>query len=145
MSSDFEGPIDYARIKRHYDNDDYVALSFTTNQDYYTIGTQAYLSNQNLPTTNPGWIVFASLQPAVPSWFATAYSGVPWPGSGVPAFEEKTIMFYASAACYVRFAGSTNVQHLIPANTYMIFHRRCFMFFFQGVSTTGTLNVWIQG
>jgi hypothetical protein len=144
------GGLDYNLLKRQFDNDDYAPdIPFTATQDYYTIGTMAYISNPTLYSpimgSVTGWILFKHGQAAAPAWFSSI-SGTPavWP-SPSPAFEAKDIMFYATTDCYVRFGGATNVQHLIPALTYVRFHRRCLIFFFQQKSAPGTLRVWIEG
>jgi hypothetical protein len=151
MSLDVQGGINYALLKRHYDCDDYVLLPFTATQDYYVVGLVAYLADPNVPDANRGWTLFSPNQPAMPAWLATliALGIIPpftWPAQ-VPAFEAKDILFLSTADCTVRFEGSLRVAHLIPANTYMRFHRRCLMFFFQAGATgaPGNLNVWIEG
>ena len=149
MSSTVKGGIDYGLVKRHYDCDDYVAIPFTATQDYYTVGTMAYLSDPTVPDVLKGWTLFAHNQPAMPTWLTTliALGAIPtfvWPAV-VPAFEAKDILFRSDQDCYVRFAGSARVQHLIPANTYMRYHTRCLMFFVQSAGVSGTLNAWIEG
>lgn len=149
MSHEVKGGINYALVKRHYDCDDYVAIASTVNQDYYTVGTMAYLSDTTVPDVWRGWTFFAHGQPAMPAWLATliAFGVIPtftWPPQ-VPAFEAKDLLFHCDQNCLVRFEGSSRVQHYIPQNTYMRFHRRCFMFWVQRDTVDGTLRVWIEG
>jgi len=146
VSKDVKGGIDYALVKRHYDCDDYATIPFTATQDYYVVGTMAYLSDPNVANAERGWCLFAHGQSGAPAFLAAllAAMGISWP-SKTPAFEAKDILFLSTQNCYVRFEGSSRVQHLIPANTLMRFHRRCFMFFVQRVSVDGTLSVWIEG
>jgi hypothetical protein len=141
MSLNIRGGIDYAILKRYYDADDYAAIPFTDTQDYYVVGTMAYINDPNVVNPERGWCLYAHGQPAPPAWLPP---GTPWPAE-VPAFEAKDILFYADQDCYVRFEGSSRVQHLIPANTFMHFHRRCFIFFVQAVSLPGTCRVWMEG
>ena len=149
MSQDMVSGTDYARVKRHYDADDYAAVPFTANQDYYIIGTMAYLSDPTVYNIFNGWTLYTHGQSAMPTWLSTLITlGVvpafTWP-TQMPAFEAKDILFRSDQDCYVRFAGSARVQHLIPANTYMRYHRRCLMFFVQSAGVNGTLNCWIEG
>ena len=138
MSSDIKGGIDYALVKRHYDNDDFVQLAVTATPQSYVVGTMAYLADTTLPTTKEGWTIFT---PSAPIPIIYQLSGI---ASG-PAFEVKDILFYSTEDCYVRFEGPTRVQHLIPANTYMRFHRRCLVFYVVRVSVSGLLSVWMEG
>jgi hypothetical protein len=141
-----KGGLDYALLKRHYDNDDFVSIGYGANEDYYVVGTMAYLNDPTVATAHPGWGSFTHGQPAAPTFLAAilAALGVSWPAI-TPAFEAKDILFYASTDCYVRFEGSSRVQHLIPVTTFVRFHRRCLMFFIQRVLADGTLYVWLEG
>ena len=147
--SDVKGAIDYGLIKRHYDADDYASIPFTANQDYYIVGTMAYLSDPSVYNILDGWTLFTHGQPIMPAWLATLIAAgiIPtfaWPAQ-FPAFMGKDILFLSDQNCLVRFKGSSRVQHMIPANTYMRFHRRSLMFFVQSAGVDGTLNVWIEG
>ena len=149
MSTDLTGGLNYALLKRHYDADDYVALPFTATQDFYIVGSMAYLSDATVVNALYGWTNYTHGQPAMPAWLTTLIAAglVPtfaWPAQ-FPAFEAKDILFLSDQDCLVRFAGSLRVQHLIPANVYMRFHRRCFIFFVQSAGVNGTLNCWIEG
>jgi hypothetical protein len=146
MSRELEGGLDYARLKRHYLADDYVAIDFTAEQDYYVVGVMAYLADANVVDPTRGWTLYAHGQLAPPAFLAPTLAalGVTWPAE-VPAFEAKDILFYADHDCYIRFEGASRVQHFIPANVFIRFHRRCFMFFVQQVSAPGTLRVWMEG
>ena len=159
MSSDVQGGLNYALLKRHYDCDDYIMLRdptsgavlingipFTSQEDYYVVGTMAYLNDPTVVDVTRGWTVFAHGQPSAPNFLVPflAALGVEWP-SEVPAFEAKDLLFYADQNCWVRFEGKDRVQHFIPANTYMRFHRRCFMFWVVRDTSNGTLYVWIEG
>lgn len=149
MSEDLSGGTNFALIKRHYDADDYVALPFTATQDYYIIGMGAYFSDPTVFNVLYGWTLYTHGQPAMPTWLATliAFGIIPpftWP-TEVPAFEAKDILFRSDQDCLVRFTGPLRVQHLVPANTWMRFHRRCFIFFVQRVNTDGILNAYIEG
>ncbi len=149
MSQNVKGGLEYALLKRHYDCDDNVVLATTVNQDYYTVGMMAYLSDTTVVDATKGWTLFPHGQPAMPTWLAIliAFGVIPsfvWPAQ-VPAFEAKDILFYCTQNARVRFEGSSRVQHYIPANTYMRFHRRCFMFFVQRDTADGILRAWLEG
>ena len=149
MSQDLVGGNNYALLKRHYDADDYITLPFTATQDYYIVGMGAYFSDPTAFNPLYGWTTYTHGQSTMPTWLATliALGIIPaftWP-TQMPAFEAKDILFRSDQDCYVRFAGSLRVPHLIPANTYMRFHRRCFIFFVQSAGVNGTLNCWIEG
>lgn len=150
--------VDYSLLKRHYDCDDYTSLRvagatflngipFTATEDYYVIGSFAYLSDPTVPNFWRGWTFFTHGQPAAPAYlapFLAALGITTWPAQ-LPAFEAKDILFWADQNCWVRFEGSSRVQHYIPINTYMRFHRRCFMFWVQRDTADGTLRCWIEG
>ena len=149
MSLDFAGGINYALLKNHYDADDFVAIASTANQDYYTVGTMAYLSDTTVPDVARGWTLFTHNQPTMPTWLATliALGVIPtfaWPAQ-VPAFEAKDLLFHCDQNAWVRFEGSSRIQHYIPQNTYMRFHRRCFMFFVQRDTVDGVFRAWLEG
>jgi len=147
VSEDYKGGINYALLKRHYDCDDHVAMAFTlANQDYYVVGTMAFASDPTVINIDRGWTLFTHGQPAAPAFLAPVLAalGVSWVAA-VPSFELKDVLFYATEDCYVRFEGASRVQHYIPANTFMRFHRRCFIFFVQGVTADGLLYAWIEG
>ena len=149
MSSDITGGLNYALVKTHYDADDYIALPFTATQDYYLSGMMAYFSDPTVFNVLYGWTPHVHGQPARPAWLTTyILAGIipdfEWP-LAFPSFEAKDILFYSDQNCSVRFGGSLRVQHLIPANTYMRFHRRCFIFFVQSAGVDGTLYSWLEG
>ena len=158
MSTNLSGGINYALVKRHYDANDYTSLRiagvtylnglpFTATQTYYVVGTFAYLADPNVVDVTRGWTLFTHGQPAAPAYmlpFLAAIGITTWPAS-LPSFEAKDILFYSDQDVWVRFVGSLNVQHFIPANTYMRFHQRCFMFFVQRDTLDGSLRVWIEG
>jgi hypothetical protein len=157
MSSDVEGGLDYARLKRHYLCDDYPSLvvsgiellngiPFTAAETYYISGLMAYLNDNNVIDLDRGWTTFTHNQPVAPAYLAAilAALGVSWPAT-VPAFEAKDILFYATENCWVRFEGSSRVQHYIPKEDYIRFHRRCFIFWVQQDSVSGTLRAWLEG
>jgi hypothetical protein len=157
MSYDIKGGLDYALLKRYYDCDDYVSLRqagvtllngipFGTDETYYTVGLMAYLSDPSVVNVERSWCLFAHGQTAAPTWLAPflVALGITWP-SEVPAFEAKDILFYATQDCWVRFEGSSRVQHFIPKNTFMRFHRRCFMFWVQRDTVDGVLYAWLEG
>lgn len=159
MAQDLRGGTDYALVRRHYDNDDYVSLidpatglvllngiPFTQVEDYYVVGTMAYLHDPTVADVLKGWTPFAHGQTAPPTFLAAILTalGVAWPAQ-VPAFEAKDILFLSDQDCWVRFGGPTRVRHFIPANQFIRFHRRCFMIFVQRVAVNGTLRVWMEG
>ena len=158
MSTNLQGGINYALVKRHYDANDYTSLRlagethlnglpFTATQTYYVVGTFAYLADPNVVDVNNGWALFTHGQPAAPAYlvpFLPALGITTWPAA-LPSFEAKDILFYADQNCWVRFVGSLNVQHYIPQNTYKRYHQRCFMFFVQRDTADGTLQCWIEG
>ena len=158
MTYNIAGGLDYALLKRHYDCDDYTSLRvggvtflngipFTATEDYYVVGTFAYLSDPTVPNFERGWTLFTHGQPAAPTHmlpFLAALGITTWPAS-LPSFEAKDILFWADQNCWIRFEGSSRVQHYIPQNTYMRFHRRHFMFWVQADIALGTLRAWIEG
>lgn len=159
MSSDVQGGLNYALLKRHYDCDDYVSLidpatgfvllngiPFTAAEDYYVVGVLAYINDANVVNVERGWTPFAHGQPAAPAFLIPilAAVGITWPAQ-VPAFEAKDILFWADQDCWVRFEGSVRARHFIPANTYKRYHRRCFMFWVQRATADGILRVDIEG
>ena len=113
---------------------------------YYVVGLMAYINDVTVPDFERGWTPFVHGQAAAPVWLAPflAALGITWPPE-VPAFEAKDILFYSDVDCFVQFEQPTRVRHLIPATTFVRFHRRCFMFWVQGVAANGTLRVWIEG
>jgi len=158
MSYNIASGLDYALLKRHYDCDDYTSLRvggvtflngipFTATEDYYVVGTFAYLSDPTVVNVERGWTPFIHGQPVAPIHmlpFLAALGITTWP-AWLPSFEAKDILFYADQDCWVRFEGGSRVQHFIPANTYKRYHRRCFMFWVQADIVNGTLYVGIEG
>lgn len=147
--SDVINGIDYGLVKTHYDADDYAVIPFTGTQDYYIVGMMAYLADPTVYNIVNGWTLFAHGQSTMPAWLSTliAVGLIPnfaWP-SLFPAFMGKDILFLSDQNCQIRFVGSSRVQHTIPANTYMRFHRKSLMFFVQSAGVNGNLNVWIEG
>lgn len=134
--------IDYARLKRVYEADDYVSMAFTATEDYYIVGLMAYVSDTTVADLFAGWGLYRHNQAASPI-FLVALLG-PTLTAEVPSFEAKDILFLSTQDCYVRFDGVSRVQHRIPANTYMHFHRRCNMIFVVG-AIAGTLEAWFEG
>lgn len=158
MSKDIKGGTDYALVKRHYDADDAVTLRvsgvtilngipFTATETYYVVGLLAYLNDANVPDVLRGWTTFTHGQPGAPAYllpFLATLGITVWP-KVLPAFEAKDLFFYSDQDCWIRFEGSSRVQHFIPANTFMRFHRRCLMFFIVREDTSGTLRCWLEG
>jgi len=140
MSGDVKGGTDYALLKRHYDNYDYVQLSFAgpfaNIQQAYVVGTMAYLADTTLPTTKLGWAIYTPIAP-LPLVYQLA--GL----TQGPAFEAKDILFYASQACTLSFDSPTKVTVAIPATTFMRFHTRSFVIY--ATQAGGTLDIWIEG
>jgi len=130
--------MDYALLKRHYDNIDYAQLSFAgplaNVQQSYVVGTSAYLADTTLPTTKIGWTVYAP-QPPRPLVYQSLTQG--------PAFEAKDFLVYATQACVISFDSPTRVGVAIPANTFMHFHQRCFVIY--ATQNGGTLDIWSEG
>jgi len=158
MSFDIASGIDYAQLKRHYLCDDYSSLRvggvtflngipFTATETYYVVGSFAYLSDATVPDFWRGWTFFTHGQPAAPVYlapFLAALGITAWPAQ-LPSFEAKDMLFWADQNCWVRFEGSSRVQHFIPMTTYMRFHRRHFMFWVVSDGVNGTLRAWIEG
>jgi len=140
MSSDVKGGMDYALLKRHYDNYDYVQLSFAGPfagvQQSYVVGTMAYLADTSLITSKLGWTLYT---PTAPLPLVYQAAGL----TQGPAFEAKDILFYASQACTLSFDSPTRVTVAIPANTFMHFHTRSFVFY--ATQAGGTLDIWMEG
>lgn len=140
MAQDIKGGMDYALLKRHYDNYDYVQLNFAgpfaNVQQSYVVGTMAYLVDPTLATTKLGWTAYTPPAPLPLIYLALGLT------QG-PAFEAKDILFYATVACVVSFDSPTRVPVVIPANTFMRFHLRHFVFY--ATQNGGTLDAWIEG
>jgi len=134
------GGIDYAALKRHYENYDHVQLSFAfpfaNIQQSYVVGTSAYLADTTLPTTKLGW---TTCTPTAPRPLVYQVLGL----TTGPTFEAKDILFYATVACTISFDSPTRVTVAIPANTFMRFHIRHFVFY--ATQNGGTLDAWIEG
>lgn len=157
MSHNLQGGLRYALLKRHYDCDDYVSLlqngvvllngiPFTATPTYYISGLMAYLNDPTVVDVTRGWTLKTHGQIAAPAWLAPflAALGITWPAQ-VPAFEAKDILFYATSDCFIQFEDASRVRHFIPANTYMRFHRRFFMFWVVQSAAPGVLRVYIEG
>lgn len=140
MSGNIKGGMDYALLKRHYDNYDYVQLSFAGPfagvQQSYVVGTMAYLADPTLATTKLGWTLYT---PTAPLPLIYQVLGV----TQGAAFEAKDILFYASQACILSFDSPTRVTVAIPATTFMRFHTRHFVIY--ALQAGGTLDIWMQG
>ena len=140
MSQDISGGVDYSLLKRHYDNIDHVQLSFAgplaNVEQSYVVGTSAALANSTLPTTKPGWTIYIPTAPLPLVYQALGLT------SG-PAFEAKDILFYATQACAISLDLPTNLPIPIPANTFMHFHTKHFVFY--ATQNGGTLDAWIEG
>jgi len=67
------------------------------------------------------------------------------PGAWPNDEPAKDVLLYADQDCYVRFNRGDAVQHLIPADTYMRFQRRCTVIYVVRVSVDGTLRCWLEG
>lgn len=139
---DAQGGINYALLKVHYDADDYAAITFTAVEDFYTVGLLAYVSDSTVVDVEAGWGVFTHGQPVAPLFLGGPF--FPW-SSEVPSFEAKDILFLSTQDCLVRFDGSARVQHFIPANTPMHFHRRCTILFVVRSTADGVLQCWLEG
>ena len=144
MSTDAQGGIDYASLKRHYDADDYAAIPFTVAEDYYVVGLMAYFSDATVIDIERGWGICAHGQTNYPTW-AAALGLVGAAPTEFSSFEAKDILFLATQDCLVRFEGSARVQHFIPANTPMHFHRRCNILFVVRSTADGVLQCWLEG
>lgn len=163
MSHDVQGGLRYALLKRHYDCDDYVShpdmvniytgtalngIPFTiTAPTFYVVGLMAYLNDTAVVDVERGWTPFTHGQATAPAWLAPflVALGVTWP-TQLPAFEAKDLLFYSDEDCWLRFEGASRVRHFIPAETYMRFHRRCFMFWvISDTAALGELRAWIEG
>ncbi len=158
MSEDYQGGLNYALLKRHYDCDDYPSLiyqgttllngiPFTNAQTYYTSGLIAYLNDANVVNVDRGWTTFTHAQPAAPAYLAIilAALGVAWPVA-VPAFEAKDTLFWSDQDVWIQFEGNSRVRMFLPANTYFRTQRRWFMIFItRAGANDGTLRIWING
>ncbi|GAG83449.1 unnamed protein product [marine sediment metagenome] len=111
------------------------------------MGLFAYLADINVIDPLKGWTAFVHGQQATPAYllpFLAALGIVTWP-SELPSFEAKDLEFWASEDCWISFVDSPRVQHFIPAETYVQYHRRCFMFFVVQDTNPGVLRVKIEG
>lgn len=135
------GGIDYQRVKRAYDFDDYAALAFNAAggaEVVYVVGTNAFLAGGIDPATGlPPLSNIASV--ADPT---------------IPMFEAKCLLLIPTVDCLVRFepdyrigAGlSTRIQHpiLVAFSPYTIF-RRCTAIHVIGAVGAGVLRVHFLG
>jgi hypothetical protein len=140
MSANVKGGLEYALLKRHYDNYDYVQLSFAGPfagvQQSYVVGTMAYLADPALIATKLGWTLYT---PPAPLPLVYQAAGL----TEGPAFEAKDLLFLASQACTISFDTPTRVTVAIPANIFMHFHTRCFVIY--ATQAGGTLDAWFEG
>ena len=140
MSKDVKGGLEYALLKRHYDNYDYAQLSFAgpfaSVQQSYVVGTMAYLADTTLPVTKEDWTVYT---PTAPLPLVYQAAGL----TQGPAFEAKDILIYASVASVVSFDSPTRVTVAIPATTFMRFRTRSFVIY--ALQAGGTLDIWCEG
>lgn len=167
MSSEIMGSIEYALLKRHYDNDDYCEIAFDGTEVHTVVARTAPIGLAvlaGLPSGTPA--LFPMLSPYIvgtwaivhdptllltAGWSTTpprteaAISNPNPPPTYLPCFEAKDLLFYSDQDCWLRFAAPNRVQHFIPANTYMRFHRRCFIFYVVQHTTEGRLKVWMEG
>lgn len=153
------GAVDYARLKRHYDYDDYYRIPFNVAggaEVVYVAGTVAF-NPGNLPWIPPALI--PGLNPtaiADPTVITAGNVPVPPfpPGVHVGMFEAKVVLLITDQDCLVRFEPnytigpglSTRVQHLIQAafSPYTIF-RRFTALHVVGNVNAGNLDVHILG
>ena len=147
MSNEIEGGMDYSKLKRHYELNDYASVAFNSTTNFYTVGAMAFLLNRNTFDVTKGWSLFdhglgAGFPPPAP----VAALGIPaWP-SPVPAFESKHIQMLSGERAVVRFANLAAVPHLIPPGEKMEFWQRTFLIFVQRAgATSGTLHFWAEG
>lgn len=167
MSDNFQGGINYALVKRHYDADDYPTLTaqgvvvldgipFTNTPTFYLSGLCAFLNDPSVFDTAPkyGWTLYAHGQTTAPAYLQALLvaAKIDWmnlvsayPGT-VPVFEAKDTVFWSDQDCYIQFGGASRVRHLLPANTYMRTQRRWFMIWVtRAGADDGTLRAWING
>jgi hypothetical protein len=163
LSKNINPKMDYDLLKRFYVNNDYTALRangvtlihgipFTANQTYYIPGLFAYLHNPNVFNILENWILFTHGQPAAPPYLTALAESLglsPWPAQ-LPAFEIKDIEFLATQDCWVRFGGTGNQPHFIPAGTwvagpYVAYKQKCHIFFVERDTADGTLYARIEG
>lgn len=134
------GNIDYQRVKRHYDFDDFASIAFNAAgglEVRYIPGTNAFLAGGLLPTgLPPASNIVAVADPTI------------------PMFEAKCLLLIPTVDCLVRFepdyrvaAGqSTRVQHpLFVANAPYTIFRRCTAIHVIGAVGAGVLHVHILG
>ena len=149
MSDDLEGGLNYARLKRHYDQNDYASIGFNATLKFYTIGAMAFLTNPSIFDALQGWSLYNHGQPAVPPPEPVLAFGIPFWPSPVPAFEGKRIQMLVEGTttrAIVRFGNVSNVAHLIPTGQKMVFFERTFVVFIQRAgATNGTLHFWAEG
>jgi len=121
-------------------------IPFTAVEDYYVVGTLAYMNDATVANFERGWTQFVHGQPAAPAFLVPTLMalGITWPAV-IPAFEAKDILFWADQNAWIRFEGSSRVRHYIPANTYMRFHRRHLMFYVASAGVNGALRTYIEG
>ena len=135
MAEQFGG-IDYQRVKRHYDYDDYAAIAFNAAggaEVRYIAGTNAFLAGGLPPPTSN---ILAVADPTI------------------PMFEGKIVVLIPTADCYVRFepdyrvaaGASTRIQHFIQvAFAPYTIPRRFTALHVIGAVGAGVLHVHILG
>lgn len=112
----------YLTPVRSYLADDFAMIPFTDAETSYLIGTMAFAAD--------------------PSGLPELASN---PDTGQPGFTAHEILLYATQDCYVRFNGSSRVQHRLFANTYYRFRRRTHTIYVQRVAADGILYLWAEG
>ena len=130
------GNIDYDRVKRHYDYDDYADIAFNAVggvEVVYIVGTNAFLAG--------------GLPPPISNILAV---GDPT----IPMFEAKCVLLLPTVDCLVRFepnyllpaGASTRIQHpiLVAFSPYTIF-RRFTAIHVIGAAGAGVLRVHFLG
>lgn len=156
---DLSGNIDYQRLKRHYDYDDYARIPFLAAglaEQVYVAGTRAF-NPGNLPWTPPTLVAglnpTAVADPTVPTAGTFPIPPLP-PGVNVGMFEAKVVLLITDQDVLVRFepdytvisGASTRVQQLIQAafSPYTLF-RRFTALHMVGNVLAGNLDVTILG
>lgn len=135
MSDQF-GNIDYQRVKRHYDYDDYAAIAFNAAggaEVRYIAGTNAFLAGGLPPPTSN---ILAVGDPTI------------------PMFEAKSVVLIPTVDCYVRFepdyrlapGQSTRIQWFIQfAFAPFTIPRRFTALHVIGAVGAGVLHAYILG
>jgi hypothetical protein len=140
--SDWEGGLDYSRVRRHYDNCDFVSFPFSATADFYPVGARQFMSNPNSFNPMTGWSLHARIPTTPPLFFFP----IPYPSPG-PQFEAKHVRLRSTRSALVRFSDIRNVEVQVPPNIWFEFWTRTYLVFVRTLpgGTAGTMAITFEG